>query len=330
MTAPAPETTDDDVRPHLRHNVVALGLDFGLFLVGFSFAGQATILPAFAAHLGAPNVVIGAIPALMTVGWYLPPLFVAGHTESLSQQAARSSCATPSGSVRPISCSPRSPSPSRRGRRASPSPSSSRCCSSWRGRAASSCPPGWTWSAVRSPPRLRGRFFAVASMGAGVAGLGAGLVTAWLLSAVPAPRSYGICFLLAALFLALSYVALASVREPAGPAGRALTLGPASSPARPRARARQPQPRLVPRRARLASVGTAAGGFYTVYALTVLGAPAWQAGVFTTPSSWASSRATPCSGGWRTMPAIAPSSSWGWRRRCVGNVLALTAGRRRP
>jgi hypothetical protein len=34
------------------------------FLVGLSFASQSTILPAFAAHLGASNLVIGAIPAL--------------------------------------------------------------------------------------------------------------------------------------------------------------------------------------------------------------------------------------------------------------------------
>ena len=64
-------------------NVLLLGADYGLFLVGLAFASQATILPAFAAWLGAPNVVIGAIPAVMTLGWFLPSLFAAGHTETL-------------------------------------------------------------------------------------------------------------------------------------------------------------------------------------------------------------------------------------------------------
>ena len=82
----ASDATDAFARRHLRHNLLALGMDFGFFMVALSFAGQATILPAFAAHLGAPNVVIGAIPALMTVGWYLPPLFVAGYTQSLAQK----------------------------------------------------------------------------------------------------------------------------------------------------------------------------------------------------------------------------------------------------
>ena len=72
--------------PHLRHNVIALGADYGLFLVAMSFASPATILPAFAASLGAPNVVIGAIPAVMTLGWFLPPLFAAAHTESLDRK----------------------------------------------------------------------------------------------------------------------------------------------------------------------------------------------------------------------------------------------------
>ena len=64
-------------------NVLLLGADYGLFLVGLAFASQSTILPAFAAWLGAPNVVIGAIPAVMTLGWFLPSLFAAGHTETL-------------------------------------------------------------------------------------------------------------------------------------------------------------------------------------------------------------------------------------------------------
>jgi hypothetical protein len=57
--------------PHLRHNVVALGVDYAFFMTGLAFASAATILPAFAAWLGAPNVVIGAIPAVMTMGWFL-------------------------------------------------------------------------------------------------------------------------------------------------------------------------------------------------------------------------------------------------------------------
>ena len=73
-------------RRHVRHNVMALGADYALFFMGMSFASQFTILPAFAEHLGAPNVVIGAIPAFMSTGWLLPSLFAAGHTETLRRK----------------------------------------------------------------------------------------------------------------------------------------------------------------------------------------------------------------------------------------------------
>jgi MFS family permease len=281
VTAPAPETTDDHVRPRLRHNVVALGLDFGLFLVGLSFAGQSTILPAFAAHLGAPNVVIGAIPALMTVGWYLPPLFVAGHTESLSSKLPFILRYTVWERAPYLVLAAVAFALAER----APGLSLIVVLAMLLLMAGTGgvLMPAWMDVVGRAiPTTLRGRFFAIASMSAGVAGLGAGLVTAWLLSAVPAPRSYGICFLFTALFMALSYVALASVREPAGPAGVPMTslrqhLGRVPALVRgDRNLAWYLGARV------LASVGTAGGGFYTVYALSGLGAPAWQAGVFTT------------------------------------------------
>jgi len=267
--------------PHLRHNVLALGLDFGLFLVGLSFAGQATILPAFAAHLGAPNVVIGAIPALMTVGWYLPPLFVAGYTESLSRKLPFIVRYTvweraPYLVLAAVAFTLADPAPGL---------SLALFLAMLLVIAATGgvLMPAWLDVVGRAiPTRLRGRFFAATSMSAGVAGLGAGLVTAWLLATVPAPRSYGICFVIAALFLGLSYVALASVKEPDGPAAAAAT-----SLAR--------QLRRVPGLLRgdrnlawylatrlFATVGGVASGFYTAYALAVLGTPAWRAGVFTT------------------------------------------------
>ena len=280
-TALASDATDAFVRRNLRHNLLALGMDFGFFMVALSFAGQATILPAFAAHLGAPNVVIGAIPALMTIGWYLPPLFVAGHTQSLAQKlpfvvrytiwerapylvlaAAAFTLAEPAPNLTLVLLLAMLLVIAGTG---------------------GLLMPAWmdvVGSAI--PTTLRGRFFAFAGVGASLAGLGAGLITAWLLSVVPAPRSYGLCFLLCALFMAVSYVALTSVREkPVAPGPSDVSMG---------GQLRR-VPAILRGNANLAwylaaracgSVATLAGGFYTVYAITTLGAPAWQAGVFTT------------------------------------------------
>src|SRR5205807_2347291 len=86
LPAPGAPAGDALAVPHLRRNLVTLGADLGLFLVGLSFGSQSTVLPAFVASLGAPNVVVGAIPAVMTAGWFLPSLFVAGHTQALPRK----------------------------------------------------------------------------------------------------------------------------------------------------------------------------------------------------------------------------------------------------
>jgi MFS family permease len=60
-----------------------------------------------------------------------------------------------------------------------------------------------------------------------------------------------------------------------------------------------------------AAVGTMAGGFYTVYAITTLGAPAWQAGVFTT---------------FMIAGKIAGDLTLGWVADHLGHRLVLIAG----
>lgn len=269
------------MRPELRHNVVALGADYALFVVGLAFASQSTILPAFAAHLGAPNLVIGAIPAVMTLGWFLPSLFAAGHTESLARKlpfilrytvwervpfivlalaafflADRAPVAalgvlllmllvvTGVGGV---------------------------------------LMPAWMDVIGRViPVTLRGRFFAFANLAASVGGLGGSIATASILAAVPAPASYGVCFVCTTIFMALSYAALVGVREPV-----ATESAPATRLSQYLARI----PALLGRDANLTwflaarafgMVGSSGGAFYTVYALGAWDAPAAQAGVFTT------------------------------------------------
>ena len=174
--------------PHLRHNLGALGVDYALFLVGLSFASQATILPAFAAHLGASSVVIGAIPAVMTLGWWLPSLFTAGHTQALARKLPF---------VLRWTVWERAPFP---------------VLAAVAFLVADRAPgvalaalllmllvvtgvggalmPAWMDIVGRAVPvTLRGRFFALSSAAACVAGLAGSLLTARTLEAVPVPAS---------------------------------------------------------------------------------------------------------------------------------------------
>lgn len=275
------DTGADAARRTTRHNVVALAVDFGLFLVGLSFASVATILPAFARHLDAPNVVIGAIPAVMTAGWWLPSLFAAGHTQALERKLPFVLRYTVWERVPFLVLA---------------------AVAFWVAPAAPAAAlaallvmllvitvtggllmPAWMDIVARTiPPGIRGRFFAVASVIGSLGGLGGSFVTAWILRVVAAPTSYALCFLIAAFFMGVSYVALARVREPpAGPPAPSVSvlafLGRV--------------PALVRRDANLAwflvarllaVAGSMAAGFYTIHALEAFAAPAWRVGVFTT------------------------------------------------
>ena len=264
----------------LRRNVLALGVDHGLFLVGLAFASQTTILPAFVAWLGAPNVVIGAIPAVMTLGWFLPQLFMAAHTATLPKKlpfvlkwTILERLPFPALALVAFLIAERSPD------------------------AALALTllmllvmtvtggvlmPAWLDVVARAVPiALRGRMFGLSALGAGLLGFGASALTAHALATVPAPGGYGLCFVGASLCMALSYVALFYVREPAGgPVAAPIGLGAylARLPALLR-RDRNLSWFLAARAC--AMVGTMAVGFYTVYALRAWEAPASQAAIFT-------------------------------------------------
>src|SRR5262249_57304041 len=117
------------------------------------------------------------------------------------------------------------------------------------------------------PTTLRGRFFGFANLAASAGGLAASVVTASILAAVPAPSSYGLCFVGTSVCLGLSFVALLMVREPAATS---------SAPAVPLREYLARIPALLGRDPNLAwyltartfgAVGSIRGGLYTVFSL---------------------------------------------------------------
>ncbi|MGH7324454.1 MAG: MFS transporter [Candidatus Rokuibacteriota bacterium] len=268
-------------RAAVRHNFLALGLDYSCFLIGMSFASQATILPAFAAHLGASNVLIGSIPAVMMLGWFLPSLFAAHHTERLERKLPLVLRYTvwervPMLALAALALFLAEPAPALALTIFFPLLLVMTA-------TGGALMPAWMDIVGRAiPTTLRGRFFGAATLVASLGGLLGSVVTAWLLGAFAPPRSYGFCFLAGSVFMVLSYVALAATREPAG-----------ASPADPIPLGEylRRMPGLLQRDRNLTwflvarafgTLGTMASGFYTVYALRVWQAPEWQVGAFTT------------------------------------------------
>jgi len=268
-------------RAVLRHNVIALGADYGMFIVGLSFASQATILPAFAAYLGAPNMLIGAIPAVMTMGWFLPSLFAAGHTQTLARRLPfvlrytlweRLPYLVMAATA--IFIAERAPA------LALGLLLLTLLTATGVGGALM---PAWMDVVGRSiPVGIRGRFFGVASIAASAAGFVGSFGTAYVLATVPPPLSFGLCFLAASVCLAISYAALLRVREPdTAVAGAPVALRAYLARVPGLLRGNRNLSWFLTARA-FAIVGMMATGFYTVYGLRAWGASPAEVGVFTT------------------------------------------------
>jgi MFS family permease len=275
-----------------------------------TFASQSTILPAFAEHLGATNLVIGAIPALMTLGWFLPSLFAAPYTTTLPRKLPFVLRWTiwervPFGVLALVAffLAPAAPGLSL--------VLFLVCLLAITG-IGGLLMPAWMDIVGRCVPTgMRGRFFAVSNLVGTLGGFLGGLGTTWVLGALAPPASYGVCFASAAIFVALSYVALVLVREPEAPV--------APMPLSLRAQARQlrallrDDPNLAAylvARA-FAMTGNMASGFYTVHALRTLGAAEWQVGIFTTVL---------------LVGQLAGTAVFGWLADHAGHRLVIMAG----
>jgi MFS family permease len=290
--------------------VAALGADYALFLVGMSFASQSTILPAFAAHLGASNVVIGAIPALMTLGWYLPSLLAAHHTRTLSRKLPLVLRYTAAERV-PFLILAVLAFTTAESARALTLAVMLLMLFVLTATGGALMPAWMDVVASTIPVQSRGRFFGVWSGIAGAAGFVGSFGTAYVLAQVPAPACYGVCFLAATACMGLSWIALALVKEPAAtvvserlplPRFFGLVLDILRSDAN-----------LVWFLAARACMGVASmsSAFFTVYALRGLAAPTWQVGVFTSAL---------------LMGQIAANGILGWVADRVGGRVVLVAG----
>ena len=264
--------------PHVRHNVVALGADYALFMVALAFVSPTTILPAFAAWLGAPNIVIGAIPAVMTLGWFLPCLFAAPHTEGLTRKLPFLVRWTVWERVPFLLLAAAAYWLAER------SPGATLAVLLAMLLAVTGVGgllmPAWMDLIGRAiPVTMRGRFFAVSSVAASLLGLGASAATADVLATHRPAVAYALCFVCGFVCLIVSFVALVLVREP---------LAAAARPREPLGAYLRRMPALL-RDDRnlawylvarsLAAVGAAGTAFYTVYALHAWRLPASAAGM---------------------------------------------------
>jgi MFS family permease len=74
---------DRDVLVNLKHNILVNVLDGAFFGLGFGFASFSTILPLFVSQMTNSAVLIGLVPAIHSMFWQIPQLFMAKTVSSL-------------------------------------------------------------------------------------------------------------------------------------------------------------------------------------------------------------------------------------------------------
>jgi MFS family permease len=69
---------------NLRHNLMVNLIDGGFFGAALGFASFVTVIPLFVSQFTNSAVLIGLIPAIHSVGWQLPQLFIANRVSRLT------------------------------------------------------------------------------------------------------------------------------------------------------------------------------------------------------------------------------------------------------
>ena len=200
-------------RAHLRYNVTVGLLDGGLFGVAIGFASFGTILPLFVATMTDSATLIGLVPAIHSAGWLLPQLFTASHTSRLRHYKRTVLLASiheripflgfaivalllptiglQTGLILTF------------------------IFLIWQGLGGGFTANGWTSMISKIiPPDSRGTFFGTQAAVANLLISGAAVGAGYLLDAFDSPVDFTVCFLVASVFFAFSWFALALTREP--------------------------------------------------------------------------------------------------------------------
>ena len=83
---PDSESIHPEIKMNFKRNFFANLLDAAFWYFGDSFAASLTIMPVFLSTLTDSPILIGLIPALEAIGWFIPQIFLAKHLEGINQR----------------------------------------------------------------------------------------------------------------------------------------------------------------------------------------------------------------------------------------------------
>ena len=205
-----------EIEQNYRWNFTVNLLDGASFWFGLSFISATTIVPLFISKLTDSTLAIGLVAVIAQGSWFLPQLFTANVVERLARK-------------KPVVVNlgfflERLPMwlivlAALMARRSTTAALLLFLLGyAWHGLGAGVVAIAWQDMLARCfPVARRGRFFGTTMfVGAGIGAMAAGF-SAWMLRTIPFPINFVYSFLIAAIFINMSWVFLAMTREPVQP-----------------------------------------------------------------------------------------------------------------
>ena len=215
----------DGARVRVRRNFVLNALDGALYALAMSLAARTTVLPLFVQKLGGGDVAVGLIPVVWMVGLNLPQIAIAGFAERAPVKK-RLLLWTAAGQRLPWLLL------AGVGYLASTGAPEGRWLSlffivfAFAAVGSSLNYPVWFDLVSKvTPVRLRGRLFSVRLVSGSLLGVLGGGIVGWTLKSFSFPFSFTLLFGLAFGVMAVSYVCLVLLDEPASETGEQAAPG---------------------------------------------------------------------------------------------------------
>jgi MFS family permease len=201
-----------EVDKNYRHNAIFNFLDGAIFWFGLSFMAPAVIMPLFVSHYTNSSILIGLVAVISSSGFYLPQLFTANWVEHLPlKKKAVVVYGFFTERVPVFFLAPAALLTFVSGNLALTAVLVAFALHSFGAGFT-----GVAWQDMLAkviPLKSRGKFLGITTFAGMTTGILGASVATWLLSRFAFPNGYIISFALAAVFIFLSWIAIAQTRE---------------------------------------------------------------------------------------------------------------------
>jgi MFS family permease len=210
---PGMSSLEHSLRKHLRFNLAVNLADGAFFGLGWGFGSIGTILPLFVSRMTTSALLIGLIPAIHSVGWQLPQLFMANSVARLRRYKPMVMLITMHERIPYLGLALVALFLGKLGSTVALVLTFAMLI--WQGLGAGFTANAWqSMLAKIIPPDWRGTFFGTQAALANILMSVAAIAAGYILDRLHDPINFSLCFVLTVVGMGLSYIAMGLTREP--------------------------------------------------------------------------------------------------------------------